>query len=72
MNPTTLQERLAEAEAAYHDLLLGRSVRVFVDQNGERIEYSGANKGALYSYIQTLKHQLGLWKPQGPFGITVC
>lgn len=54
----TLQERLNEAEAAYHDLQIGKSVRVFVDQNGERVEYSAANAARLAAYIADLKRQI--------------
>lgn len=46
---------LAEARTAYHELMTGRSVRVLVDQNGERIEYGHANAAKLLSYIQTLE-----------------
>jgi hypothetical protein len=54
----TTPERLAEAEAAYHDLVRGRQARVFVDQNGERIEYTPANAARLAMYIADLKRQL--------------
>lgn len=55
-----LEQQLAEAEAAYHNLLLGVQVRVVVDSNGERIETTPANAGRLQAYIQDLKRQLGL------------
>lgn len=55
----TLAERLAEAEAALHDLQIGRGVRSITDQNGERVEYSLTSPGRLYSYIADLKRQLG-------------
>lgn len=51
---------LAEAEAAFHSLAIGGSARVFVDQNGERIEYTAANRNLLSIWIQELKRQLGL------------
>lgn len=54
----TLAEKLAEAQAAYHKLMTGKAARVVVDQNGERIEYNTANKGALYAYIQELTAQI--------------
>lgn len=57
--PSTLQ-KLHEAEAALHRLILGRSPRVIVDQNGERVEYTAANRGALQQYVNSLKQQLGL------------
>lgn len=55
----TVQERLDQAEAAYHDLVTGRMARVFVDQNGERVEYNPASSRTLAQYIQELKRQLG-------------
>ena len=55
MSCTDIQAKLAEAEKAYHELMLGQSVRVFVDQNGERVEYTAANKLALQSYINQLR-----------------
>ena len=55
----TLREKLADAEQAYHDLMLGRAVRVVVDQNGERVEYTAANAARLAAYIADLKRQLG-------------
>lgn len=62
-------QQLAEAEAAYHSLLMGTAVRVFVDQNGEKIEYAAANRGALAVYIQDLKRQLGLLSGTGPMQV---
>ena len=55
MSCTDIQAKLAEAEKVYHELMLGLSVRVFVDQNGERVEYTAANKQALLSYINQLR-----------------
>ncbi len=51
----TTAELIAEAEAAYHKLVTGQAVRVYVDQNGERVEYAMANAGRLLAYIQNLK-----------------
>lgn len=51
----TNEERLADAKARYHELLTGQSVRVLVDQNGERIEYTAANREKLAMYIQDLE-----------------
>jgi hypothetical protein len=53
-----LRAKIAEAEAAYHRLMIGGAVREVVDQNGERIAYTAASKQGLYSYILTLKAQL--------------
>ncbi len=57
---------LADAEAAYHQYRMGQVVRVFVDQNGERIEYSATNIAGLRSYILELKNLLG--QPSGIIG----
>lgn len=54
----TLAEQLADAKAAYHELLVGRSARVFVDQNGERVEYTAANRADLRKYIQELEAEI--------------
>lgn len=48
-------EKLVDAENALHELQVGRSARVFVDQNGERVEYTAANRAELKKYIQELK-----------------
>lgn len=57
---------LGEAEQALHLLATGGSARVFVDQNGERIEYTAANRNLLALYINELKRQLGLVTVMGP------
>lgn len=49
-----LQDMLAEARAAYSKLVLGGAIRVVVDQNGERVEFTAANRQSLNQYIQTL------------------
>lgn len=54
----TLQERLDDAKAALHDLMIGRGVRVVVDQNGERVEYSVANRANLLAYIAMLEAEI--------------
>lgn len=59
----TLQEKLTEAESAYHKLVTGAAARVFVDQNGERIEYIAPNASRLAAYIADLKRQLGTVTP---------
>lgn len=53
-----LQARLAEAQAAYHSVMIGGSVTVVVDQNGERVEYSRANATGLAKYIAALQAQI--------------
>lgn len=53
-----LKSDIAAAQDAYHKLVTGQSVRVFVDQNGERVEYAAANARTLLNYISTLQQQL--------------
>ena len=55
MMATTDAERLTEAQAAYHDLLRGESVRSIEDSNGERVVYTVADTGKLAAYIEQLK-----------------
>ena len=54
------QGYLEEAYAARYKVALGGGIRTFVDQNGERIEYSGTNLLALNKYIFGLETKLGL------------
>lgn len=54
----TVQQKLDAAQAAYESLISGGSARVFVDQNGERIEYNPGSAPRLYSYILTLQSML--------------
>jgi hypothetical protein len=53
-----LQGRLDDANSKYHLLMTGKMARVFVDQNGERVEFTATTKGALYAYITSLQAQL--------------
>jgi hypothetical protein len=53
------QALLDEARKAYHALLTGTSPRVVVDSSGERLEFTAANRQALYNYIAELEQQLG-------------
>lgn len=52
------QTRLTKAETAYDELMTGKAVKRFVDQNGETVEYTSANATALASYIESLKQLL--------------
>lgn len=54
----TLQEKLDQAETAYHQLLLGNKARVVVDQNGERVEFTATSAAKLAAYIESLKNQI--------------
>lgn len=55
----TIQTRLNEAQTALHMLQMGQSARVIVDQNGERVEFTAANRTSLQAYVQDLQRQLG-------------
>lgn len=50
---------LEQARNAYHALMTGTSARVVVDSDGSRVEFTAANKTALYNYISQLEAQLG-------------
>ena len=52
--------QLADARSAYHSLMTGTAARVVVDQNGERVEFAVANRGALAAYILELEGKLAL------------
>lgn len=54
----TLTDQLAEAQAAYHDLLIGKAVVQFRDQNGEVVIYQQADRSLLAAYIQDLISQI--------------
>lgn len=51
---------LVEAREQYHKLVMGIAPRVVVDQNGERVEFTAANRQSLYNYIAELERQLGV------------
>lgn len=53
-----LQAMLAEAQSAYHTVMMGGGVVVVVDQNGERVEYNRASGPALLKYIAMLQAQI--------------
>lgn len=62
--------RLEQAEKAYHNIMTGKAPRVFVDQNGERVEYHVANASRLSAYIVELKGLLGVSRqPLGPMRV---
>jgi len=52
-------QELAEARAAYHRLMMGKSVREVRDQNGETVTYTVANAAKLLSYIRQLEAACG-------------
>lgn len=68
---TELTTKIAEAEAAYHQLMLGKKTAVVSFGPSKRVEYTQANKADLKSYIAELKDQYALCcsstaKPRGP------
>lgn len=66
----TNAEKLVEAEAAYHALMIGGSARVVVDSSGERVEYTSANSAKLAQYIEKLKNLIaGSSTHGGPLGV---
>lgn len=69
----TNAEKLVEAEAAYHNLMVNGVARVVVDQNGERVEFTSVNAANLLRYITSLREliaaEAGLYVPQGPLGV---
>lgn len=60
---------LAEAEAAYHQLMTGRKVVSLRDQNGETVTYNQASASKLMAYITTLKNEIADVRPPGPMRI---
>ncbi|MBX6382090.1 MAG: phage head-tail adapter protein [Microbispora sp.] len=59
----TLQQRLDEAEAAYHALMTGRREVTLAYQQGSgsrQVTYTMADRAALAGYIASLKSQLGI------------
>lgn len=48
---------LRQADAAWIALNTGGSIRAVTDQNGERVEFSTANRSGLLSLIRTLQPQ---------------
>lgn len=63
---SVLTTRLAEAEQAHHSLMMGQNAKVYVDQNGERVEYAVASAERLRAYVMQLKIALGM--PSGIIG----
>jgi hypothetical protein len=53
----TLQQQVAEATAAYHQLMIGQSL-VRIRHNAREMSYSQANAADLLAYISTLNAQL--------------
>lgn len=51
----TAQQKLDEANEAKHKLITGKLARVFLDQNGERVEFNKTNLADLDAYIRQLE-----------------
>ncbi|ARB05702.1 head-tail joining protein [Synechococcus virus S-ESS1] len=68
---TLYTTRLAEAEAALHQLMMGTQARTFVDQNGERVEFTAGNSQKLRAYIYELKMKLGKVSSCGPMRVSM-
>lgn len=51
----TNAELLAEAKEAKRKLVTGKLARVFMDQNGERVEFTATNLDALNQWIRELE-----------------
>ncbi|MCD1245838.1 gpW family protein [Vibrio cholerae] len=56
---TTLKEKLAEAENAFHQIQMGK-MAVSIQKGDRRIEFNRANVHELRAYIDDLKGQLGI------------
>ena len=65
----TIQERLTEAEDAYHALQTGSSAVEVRDSDGGSVRYTPANSARLFAYIQDLKRQLGTAEYSGPMRV---
>ena len=63
--------RLTDAENAYHLIMTGQQAKVYVDQNGERIEYQAGSVDRLRAYIYQLKLALGKVSQTGPLNMWV-
>jgi hypothetical protein len=51
----TNADLLQQARDAKHKLVTGQLPRVFMDQNGERVEFTATNIDALNKYIRDLE-----------------
>jgi hypothetical protein len=54
----TAAVRLEQARAARHKLITGQMARVFMDQNGERVEFTQTNIANLDRYIRELEAEV--------------
>lgn len=54
----TAAERLAEAKAALHNILLGKGVQRVQDSNGEAVTFTTASVSRLRAYIKELEAEV--------------
>lgn len=59
IDPTTLQQWLADAQSALQALMTGRR-EITIAYDGKSVTYSNASKGDLIMWIQSLQRQLGI------------
>ena len=69
IDPDVLQERLTEAQDAYHALAVG-SQTVSVKLGDKAVSYTPADLDKLAAYIRELQAALGLSSP-GPRGVYI-
>lgn len=55
-----LQTRLAEAETALHNAIIGKGVAEVRDFNGEMVRYSKTDTASLRAYIKELQDQIAV------------
>lgn len=65
----TLQARLIEAEAALHELVIGRRI-VQIGADADRAAYAPGDEGRLRAYIAELRVQLGQSQPRRAIGVS--
>jgi len=66
----TQAELLAEAKDARHKLATQKLARVFMDQNGERVEFTATNMAQLDRYIASLEASITPTLVRRPIGFT--
>ena len=64
-----IQQRIDDAKEQLHKVATGRQARVYVDQNGERVEYTAANVTRLEAYINGLEMSLKSRRVIGPMRV---
>lgn len=62
----SIADKLKEAEEALHTLTIGQMAYVFIDQNGEQVRYTPADRSALQIYINDLRNQLDVCQGLSP------